>query len=77
MMEKILNVYVYPDGEKPYFHEGPMGAIYASEGWFMKQMEDNKQFVTKDFRKAHVYYMPYIVYEMRRGIPAPEQHNMP
>eukprot|EP00253_Pinus_taeda_P026730 PITA_26730 len=77
MMEKVLKVYVYPDGEKPYFHEGPMVFIYASEGWFMKQMEENKQFVTKDFKKAHVYYMPYSVYEMRRGIPAPEQHNMP
>ncbi|KAH9321178.1 hypothetical protein KI387_015817, partial [Taxus chinensis] len=77
MMEKIFKVYVYAYGEKPYFHKGPMEAIYASEGWFMKQMEENQQFVTKDYREAHMYYIPYSVFEMRIGIPAPNHQNMP
>ncbi|XP_057845655.2 probable glycosyltransferase At3g07620 isoform X2 [Cryptomeria japonica] len=77
IMENFFKVYVYSDGEKPFFHKGPMEGIYASEGWFMKQMEENKQFVTKDFRKAFMYYIPYSVYEMRVGVHASQYQNVP
>ncbi|CAH2078847.1 unnamed protein product, partial [Thlaspi arvense] len=60
LMELILKVYIYPDGEKPIFHQPHLNGIYASEGWFMKLMESNTQFVTKNPEKAHLFYMPYM-----------------
>ncbi|KAI3977585.1 hypothetical protein MKX01_000498 [Papaver californicum] len=62
MMERTLKVYIYKEGEKPIFHEQKepiLKGIYASEGWFMKVMEDNKQFVVSDPSKAHLFYMPF------------------
>ncbi|KAI9097750.1 hypothetical protein K1719_025521 [Acacia pycnantha] len=59
LMEKMLKVYIYQDGDKPIFHEYLLDGIYASEGWFMKQMEANKQFVTQDPGKAHLFYIPF------------------
>ncbi|MCL7048125.1 hypothetical protein MKW94_022891 [Papaver nudicaule] len=62
MMERTLKVYIYKEGEKPIFHEQTepiLKGIYASEGWFMKVMEDNKQFVVSDPTKAHLFYMPF------------------
>ncbi|KVH93884.1 Exostosin-like protein [Cynara cardunculus var. scolymus] len=56
---RTLKVYVYKDGEKPIFHQPILKGLYASEGWFMKLMEGNKQFVVKDPRKAHLFYMPF------------------
>ncbi|KAI3838921.1 hypothetical protein MKX03_002697 [Papaver bracteatum] len=62
MMERTLKVYIYKEGEKPIFHEKTqpiLKGIYASEGWFMKVMEDNKKFVVSDPKKAHLFYMPF------------------
>uniref|UniRef100_A0A5B7BN06 Exostosin GT47 domain-containing protein n=1 Tax=Davidia involucrata TaxID=16924 RepID=A0A5B7BN06_DAVIN len=59
LMERILKVYVYKDGEKPIFHQPILKGLYASEGWFMKLMEGNKRFVVKNPRKAHLFYMPF------------------
>lgn len=59
LMERTLKVYVYKDGEKPIFHQPILKGLYASEGWFMKLMEGNKQFVVKDPRRAHLFYMPF------------------
>ena len=58
-MEDILKVYVYREGAKPILHSPALGGIYASEGWFMRHMEANKQFVTKDPAKAHLFYLPF------------------
>lgn len=58
-MEKMLKVYIYQDGDRPIFHEPLLDGIYASEGWFMKLMEANKQFVTGDPGKAHLFYIPF------------------
>ena len=58
-MESLLTVYVYQDGDKPIFHEYILEGIYASEGWFMKLMENSKHFVTKDPSKAHLFYIPF------------------
>jgi hypothetical protein len=58
-MEKMLKVYIYPDGDKPIFHEPLLDGIYASEGWFVKLMEGNKQFTTEDPEKAHLFYIPF------------------
>ncbi|KAK2661248.1 hypothetical protein Ddye_007781 [Dipteronia dyeriana] len=59
LMENTLKVYVYKDGQKPVFHLPVLKGIYASEGWFMKLLESNKKFVTKDWRKAHLFYLPF------------------
>ncbi|GFS41245.1 exostosin family protein [Actinidia rufa] len=59
LMERTLKIYVYKDGEKPIFHQPILKGLYASEGWFMKLMEGNKQYVVKDPRKAHLFYMPF------------------
>ncbi|XP_054788486.1 probable glycosyltransferase At5g03795 [Prosopis cineraria] len=59
LMEKMLKVYIYQDGDKPIFHEYLLDGIYASEGWFMRLMEANKQFVTQDPGKAHLFYIPF------------------
>ncbi|XP_019053597.1 PREDICTED: probable glycosyltransferase At3g07620 isoform X2 [Nelumbo nucifera] len=59
LMERMLKVYIYREGEKPIFHQPNLKGIYASEGWFMKLMEGNKQFVVKDPRKAHLFYLPF------------------
>ncbi|GKV03432.1 hypothetical protein SLEP1_g15730 [Rubroshorea leprosula] len=59
LMENMLKVYVYQDGEKPIFHQAILDGIYASEGWFMKLLEVNKKFTTKDPQKAHLFYLPF------------------
>ncbi|KAJ4968558.1 hypothetical protein NE237_015259 [Protea cynaroides] len=59
LMEGIFKVYIYKEGEKPIFHQPKLNGIYSSEGWFMKQMAGNKQFVVKDPKKAHLFYLPF------------------
>ncbi|CAH8276362.1 unnamed protein product [Arabidopsis lyrata] len=76
LMELILKVYIYPDGEKPIFHQPHLNGIYASEGWFMKLMESNTQFVTKNPERAHLFYMPYSVKQLQTSIFVPGSHNI-
>ncbi|CAN6477944.1 unnamed protein product [Victoria cruziana] len=76
LMEKILKVYIYPDGEKPIFHEPLLKGIYASEGWFMKQMEENRQFVVKDPEKAHLFYLPYSSQQLEIALYIHDSHDM-
>lgn len=59
LMEKMLKVYIYEEGEKPVFHQPILTGIYASEGWFMKLLEENKKFIVKDPKKAHLFYLPF------------------
>lgn len=58
-MDKMLRVYIYKEGQKPIFHESILEGIYASEGWFLKLLESNKQFVTEDPTEAHLFYIPF------------------
>ncbi|CAN6460881.1 unnamed protein product [Victoria cruziana] len=76
LMEKILKVYIYPDGESPIFHTPELQGIYASEGWFMKLMEENRQFVVKDPEKAHLFYLPYGSHQLELALYVPNSHNM-
>lgn len=64
-MERVVKVYVYKEGGKPIFHQPLMRGIYAAEGWFMKLMEENKQFGVRDPRKAHLFYLPFSSYALR------------
>jgi hypothetical protein len=76
LMEMILKVFIYPDGARPIFHEPHLRGIYASEGWFMKLMEANRQFVTRDPEKAHLFYLPYSARQLEMALYVPESHNM-
>lgn len=76
LMEMILKVYIYRDGSRPIFHKPPLKGIYASEGWFMKLMEENKQFVTKDPEKAHLFYLPYSARQMGLTLYVPGSHDL-
>lgn len=58
-MEQKLKVYIYKDGERPVFHNPRLRGIYASEGWFMKHMEESSQFVTSNPDEAHLFYLPF------------------
>ncbi|KAL3647420.1 hypothetical protein CASFOL_008388 [Castilleja foliolosa] len=75
-MEWILKVYIYPDGKSPIFHQPQLTGIYSSEGWFMKLMEENKQFVTKDPKKAHLFYIPYSARQLQTALYVPNSHNL-
>ncbi|KAJ7965948.1 Exostosin family protein [Quillaja saponaria] len=59
LMEDTLQVYIYREGKKPILHQPILKGIYASEGWFMRLLEANKKFVTKDPKKAHLFYLPF------------------
>ncbi|KAK9269351.1 hypothetical protein L1049_001122 [Liquidambar formosana] len=65
LMERILKVYIYREGEKPIFHQPQLNGIYASEGWFMRLIEGNKQLVVRDPRKAHLFYLPFSLKRLR------------
>ncbi|XP_031373229.1 probable glycosyltransferase At5g03795 isoform X2 [Punica granatum] len=68
-------VYVYKEGEKPVLHQPVLKGIYASEGWFMKQMKASKRFVTKDARKAHLFYLPFSSRMLEEALYVPGSHN--
>ena len=76
LMELILKVYIYRDGSRPIFHTPHLRGIYASEGWFMKLMEENRQFVTKDPEKAHLFYLAYSSRQLQTALYVPDSHNM-
>ncbi|KAL9246855.1 hypothetical protein vseg_020342 [Gypsophila vaccaria] len=76
LMELILKVYIYPDGKGPIFHEPPLSGIYASEGWFMKLLEENRQFVTRDPEKAHLFYLPYSARQLQQALYVQGSHNL-
>ena len=76
LMETILKVYIYPDGGRPIFHVPHLRGIYASEGWFMKLMKENRQFVSKDPKKAHLFYLPYSARQLEMALYVPNSHNM-
>ncbi|XP_020251612.1 probable glycosyltransferase At5g03795 [Asparagus officinalis] len=76
LMERILKVYIYQDGRRPIFHTPVLKGIYASEGWFMKQMEGNTQFVVKDPNKAHLFYLPYNSRQLEATLYKPGLHSL-
>ncbi|KAI4350815.1 hypothetical protein L6164_005229 [Bauhinia variegata] len=75
LMERKLKVYVYKEGNKPIFHQPILKGLYASEGWFMKLMEGNKQFVVKDPRQAHLFYMPFSSRMLEFSLYVRNSHN--
>lgn len=76
LMELILKVYIYQDGERPIFHEPHLQGIYSSEGWFLKLMEENRQFVTRDPEKAHLFYLPYSARQLQMALFVKNSNNI-
>ncbi|PSS01912.1 Glycosyltransferase [Actinidia chinensis var. chinensis] len=70
LMEWMLKVYIYNEGDKPIFHMPNLRGIYASEGWFMKLIKGSKQFVTRNPRKAHLFYLPFSSKRLRATLNA-------
>jgi Exostosin family len=75
-MEKTLKVYIYQEGERPIFHTPELKGIYASEGWFMKLLEGNKQYTTKDPTRAHLFYLPYSSRRLEYALYVPGSHTI-
>ncbi|KAK6249061.1 hypothetical protein QUC31_020626 [Theobroma cacao] len=75
LMESTLKVYVYQEGKRPIVHTPILKGIYASEGWFMKQLEANKKFVTKNPREAHLFYLPFSSRMLEETLYVPDSHN--
>ncbi|GFQ01997.1 probable glycosyltransferase at5g03795 [Phtheirospermum japonicum] len=75
LMEQTLKIYIYTEGEKPNFHKPKLDGIYASEGWFMKQLEENKHFVTTNPDKAHMFYLPFSSLMLRKTLSVPKAYN--
>lgn len=76
MMELLLKVYIYKEGDRPIFHEPHLLGIYSSEGWFMRLMEENPYFVTTDPEKAHLFYLPYSSRQLQMAVYVPGSHNL-
>lgn len=74
-MEQTLKVYIYKEGNRPVFHQPVLKGIYASEGWFMKLLKANKQFVTKNPRKAHLFYLPFSSRMLEVTLYVPDSHS--
>ncbi|KAG6389427.1 hypothetical protein SASPL_150895 [Salvia splendens] len=75
LMEETLKVYIYAEGERPIFHQPPLKGIYASEGWFMKQLKSYKKFVTKKPKKAHLFYLPFSTRQLEVSLYVPDSHD--
>ncbi|KAK9142095.1 hypothetical protein Syun_011495 [Stephania yunnanensis] len=75
LMERTLKVYVYKEGANPIFHRPITKGIYASEGWFMKQMEGNKKFVVKNPKRAHLFYLPFSSRMLETTLYVPNSHS--
>ncbi|XP_055960256.1 probable glycosyltransferase At5g03795 [Mercurialis annua] len=75
LMEEMLKVYIYKEGEKPILHQPVLKGIYASEGWFMKLLEANKKFVTKKPRNAHLFYLPFSSRNLELQLYVPDSHS--
>ncbi|KAK8505327.1 hypothetical protein V6N13_045766 [Hibiscus sabdariffa] len=75
LMESTLKIYVYKEGNRPIFHTPVLKGIYASEGWFMKQLVTNKKFVTKKPREAQLFYLPFSSRMLEETLYIPDSHN--
>ncbi|KAL3615334.1 hypothetical protein CASFOL_040995 [Castilleja foliolosa] len=61
LMESMLKIYVYEEGDPPLFHDGPSKDIYSTEGIFLGLIESSNHFRTYDPDEAHVYFLPFSV----------------
>ncbi|XP_048561140.1 probable glycosyltransferase At5g25310 isoform X2 [Triticum urartu] len=76
LMERLLKVFIYHDGAKPIFHSPELKGIYASEGWFMKLMEADRNFVVRDPNRAHLFYLPYSARQLEHNLYVPGSNTL-
>nr|CAD1832108.1 unnamed protein product [Ananas comosus var. bracteatus] len=58
-MEKRFKVWIYNEGEPPITHGGPGSSIYAIEGHFISEIEDEKNPLrARRPDEAHVFFLP-------------------
>lgn len=74
-MEQTLKIYIYMEGERPIFHQPQLNGIYASEGWFMKQLQENKHFITSNPNEAHLFYLPFSSHILQETLYVPNSHS--
>ncbi|KAH1201877.1 putative glycosyltransferase [Glycine max] len=63
-MVKRFKVWVYQEGEQPLVHDGPVNNIYAIEGQFMDEIDNNdkwSQFRARHPEEAHVFFLPFSI----------------
>ncbi|KAL8504087.1 hypothetical protein ACS0TY_022716 [Phlomoides rotata] len=75
LMEEKLKVYVYGEGKRPVFHQPRLKGIYASEGWFMKNMKASNQFITNNAEEAHLFYLPFSSQMLASYVYVPNSHS--
>lgn len=75
LMEQNLKIYIYKEGKRPVFHQPKLKGIYASEGWFMKQLKASKEFLTDDPNKAHLFYLPFSSQTLEEVVYVPGSHS--
>ncbi|XP_044971770.1 probable glycosyltransferase At3g07620 [Hordeum vulgare subsp. vulgare] len=76
LMERLLKVFIYHDGAKPIFHSPELKGIYASEGWFMKLIEADQNFVVRDPNRAHLFYLPYSSRQLEHNLYVPGSNTL-
>ncbi|CAM0879449.1 unnamed protein product [Alopecurus aequalis] len=76
LMEGLLKIYIYHDGAKPIFHSPELKGIYASEGWFMKLLEGDQNFVVRDPNRAHLFYLPYSSRQLEHSLYVPGSNTL-
>lgn len=76
-MQKTFKVYVYKDGYKPLVHAAKTGGIYATEGLFLKRMDDpGNRYTVSDPTQAHMFLLPYSVRQLVDFIQDPYSRSM-
>lgn len=78
-MEKVFKIYVYKEGERPMFHNGPCKSIYSTEGRLIHEIEKGNLFITEDPEEALVYFLPFSVVMMVQYLYVPgakEYHSV-
>ncbi|XP_050206943.1 probable glycosyltransferase At3g07620 [Mercurialis annua] len=61
LMEKLLKIFVYEEGEPPLYHYGPCKNIYSMEGMFISLMESDTKFRTLNPDEAQLFFLPFSV----------------
>lgn len=76
-MKKKLKIYVYKEGYKPLVHAAKAGGIYATEGLFLKRIEDpTNRFTVSDPKKAQMFLLPYSVRQLVDFVQDPYSRSM-
>ncbi|RDY03553.1 Xylogalacturonan beta-1,3-xylosyltransferase, partial [Mucuna pruriens] len=63
-MLKRFKVWVYEEGEQPLVHDGPVNDIYAIEGQFMDEIDNDDKwshFRARHPEQAHVFLIPFSI----------------